>query len=234
MGNKTEAIISIFFPLHCPFCDTVIDYKSLYCDECEKSLLFTSLHSVCTRCGKAECVCGREPFLDRIYVPFFYYEKIKNAIKGIKFHNKRGYARPLAKILSAFILKADPNATFDLIIPVPMTKKDVRKRGYNQSALIAKFLAKNLLVEVDNKSLIKTRQTKKQHELENSKNRKTNLKDAFSVINPDKLKGKTVLLCDDVITTGSTLKEISSVLKKAGVLSIKAAVLATSAGIENS
>ncbi len=232
MDSIKDFLISFIFPERCPFCDMAIDYKSIFCDECAKEFLWTSKHSVCQRCGKIECVCGKEPFLDRIYVPLFYEDNVKTAVKNFKFNGKKGYSRPLAKLISAFIVKENPEYDFDVIIPVPMTKKDIRKRGYNQSILLAKFIGENLGIETDFTSLVKIKQTEKQHNLKGEENRLKNLKGAFSVTGD--LKGKKVLICDDVITTGSTLREVASVLRKAGVKNLSAAVIATVSGVENS
>lgn len=232
MKNKIkEVLISIIFPTHCPFCDTVIDSKSLCCDSCAKKLPLTSPYSVCRRCGKGECICKRKPFLERLYVPFFYRGIVRDSIRNLKFHDKRAYSRTLARILSEFILKDDRYEGFDLIIPVPMTKKDVSLRGYNQSKLIAKFLSKSLNVKLDCTSLLKIKQTEKQHDLK-AKERSLNLKGSFEVVNPSNIKGKSLLICDDVITTGATLKEVSAVLTKAGARSISAVVIATTSDVE--
>lgn len=232
MDSKTDFLISIIFPERCPFCGAVIDYKSIFCDECGKEILWTSKHSVCLRCGKIDCICKREPFLDRMYVPLFYEGKVRDAVINFKFNGRKAYSRQLAKLISAFIVKENPEYDFDVIIPVPMTKKDVRKRGYNQSQLLAKFIGENLGIKTDFSSLVKVKQTQKQHETQNKEIRAKNLKGAFEVCGD--LKGKKVLICDDVITTGSTIKEVSAVLKKAGVSSLSAAVLSTVSGVENS
>ncbi len=230
MNSKIDFLISIIFPERCPFCGTAIDHKSIFCDACGKEILWTSRHSVCLRCGKTECVCGKEPFLDRMYVPLFYEGKVKDAVKNFKFNGRKAYSRPFAKLLSAFIAKENPEFDFDVIIPVPMTKKDIRKRGYNQSLLLAKFVGENLGVKTDFTALVKVKQTQKQHKLNSRETRMKNLKGAFSV-NAD-LTGKSVLVCDDVITTGSTMREVCGVLKKAGAQKISAVVISTVPGVE--
>jgi len=227
-----DFLISIIFPDRCPFCGSAIDHKSIFCDDCGRELLWTSKHSVCPRCGKIECVCGTSPFLDKMYVPLFYSGKVKDAVRNFKFNGRKAYSRQFAKLISAFIVRENPEYDFDVIIPVPMTKKDIRKRGYNQSELLAEFIGKNLGINTDFTSLVKVKQTEKQHNLKGKADRLKNLKGAFETRGD--LKGKSVLICDDVITTGSTMKEVSAVLKKAGAAKISAAVISTVPGVEKS
>lgn len=112
-----------------------------------------------------------------------------------------------------------------------MTKRDIRKRGYSQSELMARFIGEVLDIPVEKNRLIKIHQTEKQHRL-NAEERKTNLKDAFTVKNPEILKGKSVLLCDDVITTGATLQEAAKTLRAVGITDISAVVVATTEELE--
>ena len=108
---------------------------------------------------------------------------------------------------------------YDTIIPVPISKKRYKQRGYNQSSLIAKKLAKELL-----KENFKTKNVIEQSKL-NKDNREKNIKGAYEIFHINQLKNKKILLVDDIYTTGSTLRECSKILKKSnpkkiGVLTI--------------
>lgn len=149
---------------------------------------------------------------------FVYDEASKNLILALKFMDKTENARFLAESLSFFgqdIL----NAGVDVIIPVPLHTKRLRKRHYNQSAVLAKELGKLWGVEVDYTSLIRHINTRPQVEF-SGRMRLDNVKGAFRVINPQNIKGKRVVLLDDVLTTGSTLKQSTLTLKKAGAKSV--------------
>ncbi len=108
---------------------------------------------------------------------------------------------------------------YDIIIPVPMYKKRKQSRGYNQTELISKKLAKDLKIESSNKVLRKVIDTKKQSTL-TKKERIKNVENAFNVVNSKSIENKNVILLDDIFTTGSTLNECSRMLKLAGTKEI--------------
>jgi len=112
-----------------------------------------------------------------------------------------------------------------LLIPVPLAKRRIRWRGFNQAEEIAKNLAEYLEIPLINDVLIKTKETLPQIDLAEEA-RKENIKGAFLIKNEEKIKGKKILLIDDVYTTGSTLEESSRILKKAGAREVWGAVVA--------
>ena len=102
-----------------------------------------------------------------------------------------------------------------ILIPVPMEKKKMKNRGYNQSEELAKELSKILQIPLSLNNLIKIKQTLPQIKL-SAKERQENLKNAFSINNPEELKNKKIFLVDDVYTTGSTMEECAKTLKESG------------------
>lgn len=113
----------------------------------------------------------------------------------------------------------------DAIIPVPLHPKKEKERGFNQAQLLGRELAKRKQIELIEDRLVKVNRTPPQTSLE-AKEREKNLKGAFQVKNGEKIKGKVVLLVDDVFTTGSTLQECSLALRKAGALEVRALTVA--------
>lgn len=102
---------------------------------------------------------------------------------------------------------------YDIIIPVPISKKRLNTRGYNQSSLIAKNLAQELNIEYSEKILIKTKDNKPQSEMKQD-TRKSNVSGVYKVINKERINNKKVLIVDDIFTTGSTVDECAKVLKE--------------------
>ena len=115
---------------------------------------------------------------------------------------------------------------YDIMLCVPMRRKKQKTRGYNQSELIAKEIAKELEICYLRDCLIKIKDTKKQSTLTRNE-RKINLNNAFGIKNKEKIQNKNVILFDDIFTTGSTMKECSKILKDAGVKKIAVLTLAT-------
>jgi len=107
----------------------------------------------------------------------------------------------------------------DMVLPVPLYKKRLRERGFNQSALLGKYVAKRLGRPLNLYSLIRNRDTRPQVGL-SAKERKKNIRNAFEIREQGVIKGRRVLLIDDVFTTGATARECSKVLRKAGAQEI--------------
>ena len=154
-------------------------------------------------------------------------EVSKKILYDLKYHNKRDNARMLAFEAAKREGWRVRMWGIDVIIPVPLHKKREISRGYNQAQIMAEKFAKHLAfqdkdmidIEVDSSYLVRVRRTKAQKEL-SGEQRKANIREAFAVNYrepPDKYEGKTVLLIDDIYTSGATLSECARVLKHHGV-----------------
>lgn len=148
---------------------------------------------------------------------FFKYEGIiRKMILNYKFNDKAF----LYKTFANFLLKNEKLfeilKSYDTIVPVPISNKRLRKRGYNQSLLIAKELSKYLNIKLNYKSLIKNVHVIEQSRL-NKEDRAKNIQGVYKLSNKEILKSNNVLLIDDIYTTGSTVNECSRVLKNANV-----------------
>ena len=218
MINPFRIILDYIFPRRCICCNTPIYSEAFCCEECERFLPFPE--NACPICGKEICICGKQHFYFTAVAAAFNYELgAENAIKEFKFHERISYVKPLAVYLYERLIQTDFVERIDLIIPAPMTKKDVNRRGYNQSELLAKELSRMSEIPVCCNLLVKVKQTHKQHHL-NQAGRQKNLTGAFRVTDSSAIRGKTVLLCDDVYTTGSTFNELSQTLLENGAAEI--------------
>lgn len=156
-------------------------------------------------------------YFDRGAAIWLHKEPVNHSVYQFKYHNQRTfgryYAAEILKKYRSTLLNWKP----DIIIPIPLHLTKLRKRGYNQAALVAKELGKYLRVTVDIKGFRRVRGTVPQKGL-NPAERRMNLEGAFSVREHLRaaLKGKTVLLIDDIYTTGSTMDEAARTLKKEG------------------
>ena len=211
-------IFDLIYPRRCPVCDDIVGGRALICEPCR-----LRLHPVgeplCKKCGKplstAEAEycpdCGRKKHLYvRGRAALEYDSVMRESIGRFKYKNRREYGDFYVQELLRACGEAVRSWNPDLLIPIPLHKSRRRKRGFNQAELIARGLGKELGIPVSADSLLRTKKTSPQKEL-NDQERKSNLKNAFQLAK-DNVKFKKILLIDDIYTTGSTIDAAASVL----------------------
>ncbi len=205
-----DEILNLIYPSVCGFCNKIC--KEHLCKKCEIKIKEYEINII--RKSK-----DKDTYWDKLLCLFRYEDIIRNTLIKYKFQNK-AY---LYKTFSKIILKNKKVCVFfknyDIIIPVPISKKRKRQRGYNQSYLIAKEISKYINLKCENKCLIKKQDTMEQSKL-GKEQRKINVQNVYKIINKEKLLNKDVLLLDDIYTTGNTVNECARVLKQAGVKSV--------------
>lgn len=164
-----------------------------------------------------------------ILAPFEYTGALKKAVIDFKFNNCWAYAAPLAYICRDYLDSYDIWEELDMIIPVPLHYGRIHERGYNQSELLCEHISEYLNIPMRTDLLARTRATKKQSTL-GVLEKITNVKGAFECAAD--MKGKKILLFDDICTTGNTLQACADALEKAGAKNICAMTLAISASKE--
>ncbi len=155
--------------------------------------------------------------------PFRFEGVIREAVHQLKYRNLRSVAAPLAALLRDF-LEASPLPA-DVLVPVPLHRRRLRERGYNQSGLLARELGKLTSTPVIENCLVRIRPAAPQARAATVAERQSNVADAFACRDA-RLKGRQVLLIDDVATTGATVEACAGALKAAGAESVWALVLA--------
>lgn len=190
----------------CQFCLERLIKNTHCCYQCATPMPTTTTDKVL--CGKCQTT---PPDFQATFAPFIYQDIMRLLIPELKFNHQYKNARLLGQLLlQSLPLKALP----ECIIPVPLHKKRYRARGFNQSVEIAKNIGKRLKIPVDSSVCIRHKDTAHQIGL-SIKARDKNVKGAFSI--PNTILYSHIAILDDVMTTGSTLREIASVFKKAGV-----------------
>lgn len=209
---------SIFFPQSCIFCGELIEADEFVCDNCRDNLPVIE-GEICNKCGrekeKCECSKSSENFYDGIIAPFYFEGGVRSAIFRFKFSGEKSVVEPLADYMSECFTKRYRDITFDYVSYVPMDMKRQKNRGYNQSRLLAQRLSAKLGITFADEMLVKICNTDIQHDLHYIE-RSGNIFGAFDVNVSFNLKGKTVLLIDDIKTTGNTLDECAKMLKLYG------------------
>jgi len=168
-------------------------------------------------------VCRLQPpAYSKAWTPYAYHTPLKEAIGLFKYKGKVSLAGPLAHHLLAGLEALPP---LDLILPVPLHPHRLREREYNQSLLLAYRVSRQLNIPLSYTNLIRIRHTVPQVSLKR-RERLKNLRRSFGVQTPSQIAGKTILLIDDVLTTGTTVNECAKALRKAGSGHVYVATLA--------
>lgn len=218
-----ESVAPVGF--RCLVCGRDIFDSTGFCQECMKAVVFNN-GKTCKRCGVGidgeEDYCGNcafdKVYFDKSYAVFSYEGVIQHVILEMKFNNKGKYAKVFARYLAFMAVKN--KLGFDMVCYPPMSAKSKRVRHYNQSELLAEYFCDILdksgcCVE----ALVKVKETERQEQL-NKQERKVNLVGSYKLNKEINVKGKRVLIIDDVKTTGATLNECAKVLKRAGAASV--------------
>ena len=228
-STLTESALDALFPRRCPLCGTVIAPNQRICGKCSDNVIYIN-PPVCRLCGRNtfDCVCDDRPrHYERCVSPFVYTKAARNGIHRLKFQRGASSAPYFGSFMAQTVSREYRDEKIDLIVSVPMHREDISRRGYNQSALLADSVGKTLDIPVRNNVLLKRRHNNAQHSLSRAE-RQQNVQDAFEVSRSYLVSGRTILICDDVITTGSTLDECARILLAAGarkVLCVTAAAV---------
>ncbi len=198
-----DILLDIIYPKKCIFCEEVIP--------------ILQEDNVCKRCYMDI------DFIDYDKMPFLhlfeYNEKTKFAIYRLKYYDKSSYAIEFAKMMYNKFSKLSVIDEYDLVVYVPMYLRKKKTRGYDQAELLALHFSKLAGIPISQNNLIRTRNTIAQSKV-SFEERKSNVEAAFSVQNREEFLNKSVILIDDIFTTGSTMFECASALKKAGACNI--------------
>lgn len=218
-------VIQLLFPLRCPVCDRIVrPGGEKICVECMGKLKLLT-PPWCLRCGKKlaedgqfcmDCSDRKHEFVRGRAL--YEYGSAAPSIYRFKYGKRQEYAdffgEEMVRYLGDFIREVKPDA----LIPIPLHRKRLAQRGYNQAALLARAVGRYSGVPVNEKLLVRVRNTTPL-KLQNPSERQNNLKKAFIIAQND-VKLKTIILIDDIYTTGSTMDEAAVAWRAAGVQDI--------------
>lgn len=217
-----EKVLDVLFPqnIKCMFCgEEVNESEFCLCDKCAQTV--ERCEKVCDCCGsvlKSEskycliCLNNKREF-DFARAPYVYKGKVIAAVHNFKYNGAKYLAKPFAKsMLSSFNELNSLIGGLDFIIPVPMHKSKLKKRKYNQSKLLADEISKLTNLPVYDDLVVKVKNTESQTKL-SRQDRFKNMKDVFVITDKGKVKGKNILIVDDILTTGATTESMVKLLK---------------------
>ncbi|MBR3779506.1 MAG: ComF family protein [Clostridia bacterium] len=211
MSRLTEAIRRVFFPHHCYLCNEVLYPHQRVCVDCMHKAPYI-YPPICQRCGRSkdDCYCGkRQRAFERCISPFYHQGVAQQGIYTLKSAGYRVTAEGFAAEMAEVVRREYGGIPFDFVTAVPLHKRERGERGFNQAEKLGQAMAKRLGLPYAT-VLTKITLTAPQKSLK-AVERSGNLLGVFDVCGD--VSGKTVLLVDDVITTGATLDECAKMLK---------------------
>lgn len=203
----------LLFPGKCVLCGKILkDDETDLCRNC--------------RLNMPDCPISKEkfPYLDSWLALWYYDGDVRRSLLGYKFYGRRNYADAYGRLLAMKLLR-EGRTDFDLLTWVPVSKKRLRKRGYDQVELLAKSVARELDV-IPVRLLRKIRDNPPQSGISDRAKRKANVLGAYCVVSPDLVVGKKIMLLDDILTTGATSGECARMLLTAGAKEVHYAAVA--------
>ena len=227
-----ETGIVFLYPAKCRVCETFLEITSTpyICDNCWNDIQFLK-PPWCDICGTPgvrglcdECATA-PPRYGKLRSIAFYQTTLQQAIHLFKFQKKQVFAQHLIHLINERIPADCCIADYDFILPVPIHKKRLRERGFNQATLLAKGVAQAAGVPVLTDALVRQRHTVAQSSL-GMEDRQHNIIGAFEIPNPKVIRDKRILIVDDVFTTGATVREAVNELWKADPAEVDVLTLA--------
>ena len=232
MNKIFEWLSDLFYPRHCPGCGEILqDPEALLCEECRAAIRPIRDH-YCLRCGAPteseeeycrDCQKARHSFTAGRSV-FVYDDRWKRSLEDFKYFGRREYGRFYGRMMSRVVLEERERFRPDLLVPVPLTPRKQRKRGFNQAALLAREISRCTGIPADYDLVRKIRRTPSQKKLTAAERRK-NLRGAFAAAR--RISNITILIIDDVYTTGSTIDSLAEILLAAGARAVYFVTLCT-------
>jgi len=238
LRSLLRGIKGILYPKRCPACKIKLNEagEELICQKCYSQIKM-NLPPFCVSCGrhldnksfsKNICPgCARKRLhFDRAFCPCVYDGITKTLIHEFKYKGKDNLAKPLSRIMIDFIREYRlPMEYLDLILPIPLHKARMREREFNQAEALGRLIAGEFKKDFPLNMLLRKRNTKTQTGLKDNE-RALNVSGSFAVAKGINLKGRNLLLVDDVFTTGATSSEAALTLKKAGAQAVFVLALA--------
>ena len=222
---KIDVLLDFIFPKRCAVCDGILSWgQEEICEKCKSKLQYSS-EITCMKCGKPVkeeeeyCYdCRRKEHYFQQGAALFPYEYIRVSLYRFKYSGRVEYARFYGGQMAAFFEGKRREWKPEALVPVPLHRSKLKKRGYNQAELIARELAGHWGIPVVNNLVVRCKNTRPMKEIVGT-DRQNNLKKAFK-LGANDVKLNTIIIIDDIYTTGSTIDAVAKVCRQAGIKNI--------------
>ncbi|MDP4115310.1 MAG: ComF family protein [Bacteroidota bacterium] len=222
---QLNKLFNFLLPKICPGCNSVVNIPKKYiCDNCIRKITVAGNERI-----KREY--KRDFESDNFIASFtalFVFEKgkeLQEIIHALKYGKKFLIGKELGELIADRKAAEISNWSIDIVVPIPLHRIKTHERGYNQSLFISEGLSRVIDIDINNKILERVKYTDSQTKMKRD-DRKRNMRNAFKVKMPEEVRGKNILLVDDLITTGATANECAKKLKKAGANNVYLAAVA--------
>ncbi len=213
-----SGLLDLLFPPRCPFCRRPVAEDGTFCPECQQTLPW-----------RLENKARRQiDLLEGCASALGYEGLVPGCIRRLKFGRRRGYLRSLGPLAAQCAQDHFPQS-FDLISYPPLSPKGLRRRGFDQAQLLARYVAQARGME-ETALFSKKNSVRQQSRLQDAAARRANVLGAFRLLSPEAARGKRILLVDDVVTSGATLSECARLLLQAGAAGVWAVTVASAGG----
>lgn len=212
--SPVSVLLDLLFPPKCAFCGRLVEEGDV-CAACAEALPFREGAASVQVIGEGRYPCA---------LAFYYEGPVRDGVRALKFGKKSWRARVFARYIAQTAAE-ELSGGFDVVSFVPVSLRRNFERGFDQARLLAEEAANIWGVKAE-AVLRKDRHTRAQSSLQDAALRKTNVKGAYRVPHPERVRGRRFLLIDDVCTTGSTLSAAADALLEAGAAGVVCAVLA--------
>jgi ComF family protein len=237
LKTLTDALLTVVFPQQCALCKGEVEFVSdgIVCSDCWNSTkIFTGTETLCSKCGaflfssvssSLSRRCGKceDHAYDAALASGLYHKALAASIVHLK---RQPRLSPRIKTLLRMTLDKMAPDDSTLIMPIPLSARRFQERGFNQASIIGKFLSKTSGLEFDESSFVRLVHTPMHRAGMDKKARAVTVKNAFSVVRPKLVEGRSILLVDDVLTSGATVSTCAAELKKKGVSTVHVLTIA--------
>jgi ComF family protein len=217
--------LDLVFPPRCVRCRAYLGHEQALCQGCRRQVV---LHRTFF-CGKCRARRYSAKGLCHRGFPFTLgasgeYEDpvIQGLVRSLKFRFVRAAAAPLGALLAAYAARLKIPRSYDLVLPVPLSRRRRRERGFNQAELVARNFSARTGLPIDVSTLQRVRHSPPQSGLRSYAARRANIAGSFQVLRPELVRGRKLILLDDVVTSGATVLEAANALRASGARDILA------------
>ena len=242
MNRWLESLITFIYPAKCRRCEMPMGVGQVHylCDDCWEKMEFLTM-PWCQICGtpfysreqsasQPDSVCAdcraQPPLYGKRRAIAFYEPTVREAIHLLKYDKKPIFAKHLVHLIQSHLPADLSAADYDFLLPIPLHAKRYRERGFNQAEQLARGIGHVWKTPVRTDILFRVKHTAPQSSLNSRQERMDNIADAFEIRSPDRIRGRRVLLIDDIFTTGTTVNEALKVLQAANPSGVDVLTLA--------